>query len=78
ATSESIRAEGVARSKIIVANATREAIEAISALNPEIDEAELTSLYMYLEILRDISQSGRGTFIIAPSESGQFIISVPP
>ena len=78
ATSEIIRAEGVARSKIIVANATREAIEAISALNPEIDEAELTSLYMYLETLRDISQSGRETFIIAPSESGQFIISVPP
>ncbi len=78
ATSEIIRAEGVARSKIIVANATREAIEAISALNPDIDEVELTRLYMYLETLKDISQSGRGTFIIVPSESDQFIISVPP
>ena len=78
ATSEIIRAEGEAMSKKIVANATREAIKAIAALNSEIDEAELTSLYMYLETLRDISQSGRGTFIIAPSDSGQFIISAPP
>jgi regulator of protease activity HflC (stomatin/prohibitin superfamily) len=78
ATSEIIRAEGKAMSKIIVANATREAIEAIAALNPEIDDAEMTRLYIYLETLRDISQSGRGIFIIAPSDSGQFIISVPP
>lgn len=60
AVSEIIRAEGMARSKIIVANATREAIEAIAALNPEIDEAELTRLYMYLETLRDISPSRGG------------------
>lgn len=78
ASSEIIKAEGIAMSRVIVANATREAVEAIAALNPELDEAELARLYLYLETLRDISESGRGTFIIAPSDSGQFIIPVPP
>lgn len=78
ASSEIIKAEGIARSKIIVANATREAIKAIAALNPDIDEAELTNLYMYLDTLRDISETGKGTFIIAPSDTGEFIVSLPP
>ncbi len=78
AASEIIKAEGIARSKIIVANATREAIKAIAALNPDIDEAELTNLYMYLDTLRDISETGKGTFIIAPSDTGEFIVSLPP
>ena len=78
ASSEIIKAEGMAKSRIIIANATSEAIEVIAALNPEIDKAELTRLYLYLETLRDISASGRGTFIIAPGDSGQYIIPVPP
>lgn len=78
ATSEIIKAEGIARSRVIIANATREAVEAMAALDPELDKAELTRLYLYLETLRDISESGKGTFIIAPSDSGQFIIPVPP
>lgn len=78
AASEIIRAEGVAKSKIIVANATREAIKAIAILNPDIDEVELTNLYMYLDALRDISETGKGTFIIAPSDTGKFIVSLPP
>lgn len=78
AASEIIKAEGVAKSKIIVANATREAIKAIAILNPDIDEAELTNLYMYLDALRDISETGKGTFIIAPSDTGKFIVSLPP
>lgn len=78
ASSEIIKAEGMAKSRIIIANATSEAIEVIAALNPEIDKAELTRLYLYLETLRDISASGRGTFIIAPGDSGKYIIPVPP
>lgn len=78
AASEIIKAEGVAKSKIIVANATREAIKAIAILNPDIDEVELTNLYMYLDALRDISETGKGTFIIAPSDTGKFIVSLPP
>lgn len=78
AASEIIKAQGMAKSRIIVANATRESIEVIASLNPDIDQAELTRLYIYLETLRDISESGKGTFIIAPSDSGQFIIPIPP
>jgi regulator of protease activity HflC (stomatin/prohibitin superfamily) len=78
AVSEIIKAQGMAKSRIIVANATRESIEVIASLNPDIDQAELTRLYIYLETLRDISESGKGTFIIAPSDSGQFIIPIPP
>jgi regulator of protease activity HflC (stomatin/prohibitin superfamily) len=78
AMSDVIKAEGMAKSRVIIANATREAVEVIAALNPEMDEAELARLYLYLETLRDISESGKGTFIIAPSDSGQFIIPVPP
>lgn len=78
AVSEIIKAEGVARSRVIVANATREAIEAIAMHNPEIEAAELTNLYLYLETLRDISESGKSTFIIVPSDTGKFIVSLPP
>ncbi len=60
-----------------MANGTREAIESIAELDPEVDRAELTSLYLYLETLRDISQQGKSTFLIVPSDTGQFIISVP-
>jgi len=78
AQSQIIQAQGAAKSKVIIANATREAIDAIAALRPDLDEGQLTSLYLYLETLREIAASGRGSFIIAPSESGQFIISIPP
>lgn len=77
ATSEVLRAEGIARSRVVVANGTREAIESIAELDPEIDRAELSSLYLYLETLRDISQQGKSTFLIVPSDTGQFIVSVP-
>lgn len=78
AQSQIIEAQGAAKSRIIIANATREAIDVISALRPEMDAGELTNLYLYLETLRDVAASGKGTFIIAPSDSGQFIIPIPP
>ncbi len=73
-----IEAQGAAKSRVIIANATREAIDLIAALRPDLDHEELTNLYLYLETLRDIAESGKGTFIIAPSDTGQFIIPIPP
>lgn len=78
AESQIIQAEGAAMARVIIANATREAIDAIIARRPEVDVAQLTNLYLYLETLRGIAESGRGSFIIAPSDSGQFIIPLPP
>lgn len=48
----------------------------IAQANPEIDPAELAKLYLYLETLRDIAASGKGQFIIVPSDS-PYILSVP-
>lgn len=78
AQSQVIQAQGAAKSRVIIANATREAIDVIAALRPDLDHEELTKLYLYLETLRDIAESGKGTFIIAPSDTGQFIIPIPP
>ena len=78
AVSQRIRAAGIADSKLIIANATKEAIEVIAFRLPETDLTQITNLYIYLETLRDIAESGKGTFIIAPTDSEQFIIPVPP
>jgi len=78
AVSQIIKAEGLAQSKLIIANATREAIETITVQLPETDLTQITNLYLYLETLRDIAESGKGTFIIAPGDSEKFIIPVPP
>jgi len=78
AVSQRIRAAGIADSKLIIANATKEAIEVITFQLPETDLTQITNLYIYLETLRDIAESGKGTFIIAPGDSEQFIIPVPP
>lgn len=78
AVSQRIKAAGIADSKLIIANATKEAIEVIAFPLPETDLTQITNLYIYLETLRDIADSGKGTFIIAPADSEQFIIPVPP
>jgi regulator of protease activity HflC (stomatin/prohibitin superfamily) len=68
-------AEGQAESRLILANSTREAISIISSANPEPNNTDLTKLYLYLETLRDIAQSGKGQFIIVPDES-QYILPI--
>jgi regulator of protease activity HflC (stomatin/prohibitin superfamily) len=77
AHSQIIEAEGAAKSRVIIANATREAIASIAAVNPEVDESELTRLYIYLETLREIAQTGGGSFIIVTGETGEFIVPLP-
>ena len=78
AQSRIIEAEGAAKSRIIIANATREAIDAIAAQSPGLNSTQLTNLYLYLEALKDIAETGKGSFIIVTGERGQFIIPVPP
>lgn len=78
AQSQIIQADGQARSKIILANATREAIDAIAAQRPDLNSTQLTNLYLYLEALKDIAKTGKGSFIIVTGEAGQYIIPVPP
>jgi len=72
------KAEGIAKSRIIVANASREAIDTIAMGQPGLNSTQLTNLYLYLETLRSIAESGKGSFIVAPGDMGQFIIPIPP
>ncbi len=67
------QAEGVAQSRLIVANATREALLAIAEADPDINLDELTRLYLYLETLSDIAETGRSQFIVVPEDT-QLII----
>lgn len=69
-------AQGLAASRLIIANATKQSIMVIAQANPEIDPAELAKLYLYLETLRDIAASGKGQFIIVPGDS-PYILTVP-
>lgn len=78
AMSQIVQAEGLAKSKIIIANATREAIDAIAAQSPDLNSTQLTNLYLYLEALKDIAETGKGSFIIVTGEAGQYIIPLPP
>lgn len=78
AMSQILQAEGLAKSKIIIANATREAIDAIAAQQPGLNSTQLMNLYLYLEALKDIAESGKGSFIIVTGDTGQFIIPLPP
>jgi len=78
AMSQIVQAEGLAKSKIIIANATREAIDAIAAQSPGLNSTQLTNLYLYLEALKDIAETGKGSFIIVTGEAGQYIIPLPP
>ena len=78
AMSQIIQANGAAISKLILANATKEALDIIAANQTDINIGQLTNLYLYLETLRAISETGKSTFIIIPSETGNFIIQLPP
>jgi regulator of protease activity HflC (stomatin/prohibitin superfamily) len=77
ALSKIIEAEGIAQSKIIIANATREAIEAIASQQPGLNSTQLTSLYLYLETLRSIAEAGRGLIIVIPGEADRFLLPIP-
>jgi len=78
ATAESkiLEAEGLAISRLKLANATRDAIANIAADNPNIDPSEITKLYLYLETLRDISESGKGQIIVITGEQGEYILPI--
>ena len=77
AISQIIQAEGSAKSKIIIANGTRAAIDIIAAQRPDLNSTQLTNLYLYLETLRAIAETGKSQFIIIPSDSGRFILQLP-
>ncbi len=77
AQSRIIASEGQARSRIILANATRDAIDAIIHNNPDVSMDDITQLYLYLETLRDISESGNSQFIVITGDQGQFIVPIP-
>jgi len=66
AAAKIIEAQGLATSRLIIANATRRAIELIAA-EEGVDVGELTNLYIYLETLRDVAEKG-GTIIIISDE----------
>ena len=66
-------AEGVAQSRLIIANATSEALLVMAETDPGIDLNELMRLYLYLETLRDIAETGKSQFIVVPEDT-QLII----
>ncbi len=78
AQSSIIVTQGNAQSQLITANATRQALETIVELNPEMDMDELTRLYLYLQTLQQLSESGKATFIVTPGDLNQFIVPIPP
>jgi regulator of protease activity HflC (stomatin/prohibitin superfamily) len=73
AQSAIINAEGLSTSRQILANATKNAVVIISSSSADVNSDEIVQLYMYLETLRDISETGKSQFIIIPDE-GQFIL----
>ncbi|MBD3170983.1 hypothetical protein GF326_00785 [Candidatus Bathyarchaeota archaeon] len=75
AQSAIIEAEGLSRSRLLLANASRDAIKILIEANPELDPTTLTQQYLYLETLRDISESGKSQFLIIPEES-QYILPI--
>ncbi len=77
AQSQVLEAEGLARSRLLLANSTRDAIKSITADSPELDLNELTKLYIYLETLRDIAESGKSQFIVVQGGEGQYILPIP-
>jgi len=66
AASQIIEAQGLATSRLIIANATRRAIEIIAS-EEGVDVGEVTNLYLYLETLRDVAERG-GTIIVVSGE----------
>ena len=71
-----IQAQGAAQAQLVIANATRQAIDKIAETNPNIDINELTKIYLYLETLRDLADKGKTQFIVVPGNE-QFILPIP-
>jgi regulator of protease activity HflC (stomatin/prohibitin superfamily) len=76
AQSKILEARGRAESRIIISNATREAIDAIVLDNQEYDIEEITHLYLYLETLSDISELGKGRIIFITRDGDQTLIPI--
>lgn len=76
AQSAIVEAQGLADSRLLLADSTRQSIELIAQSSPELDPEELAMLYLYLETLRDIAEVGNSQFLIVPDEN-QYILSVP-
>lgn len=77
AMAEIIEAEGTATAKIIIANATYESIKAIAG-DSGMNMTQLTNLYLTLEALKDIAQTGRPIYLIVTGEAGTWILPIPP
>ncbi len=77
AQSAIIEAEGIATSRIIVANATYESIRIIAG-ESGMNSTQLTTLYLTLEALKEIAKTGRTTFLIVTGEEGTWILPIPP
>lgn len=59
-----LEAEGIAQSRIIIANATYESIKAIAG-EAGMNSTELTNLYLTLEAMKEIAKTGNVMFLIA-------------
>jgi len=73
AQSAILEAEGLAQSRIIVAEATQESLSIIAG-ESGMTSVELTNLYLTLEALKEMAQTGKVTFLIVTGEAGQWIL----
>jgi regulator of protease activity HflC (stomatin/prohibitin superfamily) len=71
-----LEAQGIATSRIVVADATYESLQIIAG-EAGVNSTELTSLYLTLEALKDMAQTGNVTFLIVSGETGTWILPVP-
>jgi regulator of protease activity HflC (stomatin/prohibitin superfamily) len=75
-----IQAQGLANSKVIVANSTREAIELIVSSSSEQNVTRITELYIYIEGLKEIAKTSKQTILVmgTTKDGIPFIYAVPP
>jgi regulator of protease activity HflC (stomatin/prohibitin superfamily) len=73
AQSAILEAEGLAQSRIIVAEATQESLSIIAG-ESGMTSVELTNLYLTLEALKEMAQTGKVTFLIVTGEAGSWIL----
>jgi len=76
AQSEIIKAQGLATSRIIIANATHEAIR-ILAGESSLNQSQLTNLYLILEAFKEMAQTGNVTFLVITGEGESWILQLP-
>jgi regulator of protease activity HflC (stomatin/prohibitin superfamily) len=71
-----LEAEGLAQSRIIVAEATQESLSIIAG-ESGMSSLELTNLYLTLEALKEMAQTGNVTFLVVTGEAGSWILPLP-